>query len=219
MLRLAIPGMLNIESEFIAWEILTLISSYLGSTALAAQSALYSIVCLAYMVSFAASIGSSTRLAILVGAGQKHRVELAKQVALCLAVCLGLFNIVILLTFREQLPKIFTEDPDVAAVMRKLLPLCAALQIADALNTTSNGTLRAAGRPALGSYVQLAFYYGVGLPLGMFLAFNAGWGLTGIWTGMVVAMIFIAIVVVIVVQRVDWEKAIEEAEARNEMVI
>lgn len=216
MLRLAIPGMLNIESEFIAWEVLTLISSYLGATALAAQSALYSIVCLAYMLSLATSIGSSTRLAMLVGAGQINRLKLAKQVALFIAVCLGLINVTILLAFRKQLPLMFTEDREVAKVMQNLMPLCAALQVADALNTTSNGILRAAGRPALGSYVQLAFYYGVGLPLGIALAFNADWGLKGIWMGMVVAMILIAVVVVIVVGGIDWEEAISEAEARNE---
>jgi len=217
MLRLAIPGMLNIESEFIAWEILTLISSYLGATALAAQSALYCIVCLVYMLSFATSIGSSTRLAILVGAGQIHHVKLAKQVALCIAVCMGLFNAAILLLFRKQLPLLFTDDIEVAYMMQRLMPLCAALQVFDTLNTTSNGILRAAGRPALGSYVQLVCYYVVGLPLGMSLAFKTGWGLMGIWVGMVVAMVLIGIVMVVVVTRVGWDEAIEEAKARNEM--
>jgi len=211
--------MLNIESEFIAWEVLTLISSYFGATALAAQSALYSIVCLVYMISFAASIGSSTRLAMLVGAGQMYRVKLAKQVAFCLAIFLGLCNVLFLLALHTKLPKIFTDDPDVEALMRKLLPLCAALQIADALNTTSNGILRAAGRPTLGSLVQLAFYYGVGLPLGLHLSFRMDWGLEGIWTGMVIAIILIAFVVVILVQGIDWDRSFKEAEDRNETLI
>lgn len=154
---------------------------------------------------------------MLVGAGRVERAIVAEKVALGLSVCMGSFNVAAILIFRNQVPTLFTADPEVQASMRALLPICAALQIFDALNTTCNGILRAAGRPALGSYVQLAFYYGISLPLGIWLAFEAGWGLEGIWTGMCAGMVVIGLVTAAIVVRIDWVKAVAEAQVRNGM--
>lgn len=154
---------------------------------------------------------------MLVGAGRVRRAIVAEKVALGLSIFMGSFNVAVIMVFRNQLPLLFTNDLGVQASMRSLLPICAALQIFDALNTTCNGILRAAGRPAIGSYVQLAFYYGVSLPLGIGLAFWAGWGLTGIWTGMCVGMVIIGVVSAAIVVRIDWVKAVGDADARNEL--
>lgn len=69
MIRLAIPGMIMIEAEYLAFEILTLASSRFGPEALAAQSILATLASVAYQLPFALSIAASTRIANLIGAG------------------------------------------------------------------------------------------------------------------------------------------------------
>lgn len=68
MVKLALPGLVMIEAEFLAFEILTLASSYFGTAHLAAQSVLSTITALTFQVPFAISIAASTRIANLIGA-------------------------------------------------------------------------------------------------------------------------------------------------------
>jgi MATE family multidrug resistance protein len=68
MVKLALPGLLMVEAEFLAFEILTLASSYFGTTHLAAQSILSTLTSLTFQIPFPISIAASTRVANLIGA-------------------------------------------------------------------------------------------------------------------------------------------------------
>jgi Na+-driven multidrug efflux pump len=68
MIKLALPGLLMVEAEFLAFEILTLASSYFSTTHLAAQSILSTITALTFQIPFPISIAASTRVANLIGA-------------------------------------------------------------------------------------------------------------------------------------------------------
>ncbi len=68
MIRLALPGMIMIEAEYFAFEILTLASGQFGTSELAAQSILVTVTSTTYQIPFPMSIGASTRVANLIGA-------------------------------------------------------------------------------------------------------------------------------------------------------
>lgn len=69
MIKLALPGFLMIEAEFLAFELLTLGASHLSSTQLAAQSVLSPLIALTFQAPFALAIASSTMMATAIGAG------------------------------------------------------------------------------------------------------------------------------------------------------
>ncbi len=68
MVRLALPGFLMVEAEWLAFEILTLVAGRMGVDFLAAQSVLVTITGTTFQTPFALSIASSTRVANLIGA-------------------------------------------------------------------------------------------------------------------------------------------------------
>ena len=78
MARLALPGMIMVEAEYLAFEILTLFSSRFGTSYLAAQSVLVTLSSTSYQIPFPLCIAASTRIANLIGAGL---VEPAKVTA------------------------------------------------------------------------------------------------------------------------------------------
>ena len=78
MIRLAIPGMIMVEAEWLAFEIMTLMSSRFGAEYLAAQSVLATLTTISYQIPFPMSIAASTRIANLIGAGL---VDAAKTTA------------------------------------------------------------------------------------------------------------------------------------------
>ncbi len=78
MIRLALPGMIMVAAEWFAFEILTLASSQLGTSYLAAQSVLVTVTSTTFQLPFPLSIAGSTRLANLIGA---NLVDAAKTSA------------------------------------------------------------------------------------------------------------------------------------------
>jgi MATE family multidrug resistance protein len=165
MIRLALPGLIMVLAEFLAFEILTLAASWIGSTHLAAQSVLSTITAFTFQIPFPMSIAASTRIANLVGATLADAGKMAARVAMVAAVFIGLFNVILLSSLRNYIPQLFTNDPDVIALVAEVLPLCATFQLFDALAATCNGILRGLGRQEIGGYVNLFAYYAVSLSI------------------------------------------------------
>ena len=80
MVRLALPGMIMIEAEFFAFEILTLAAGRFGTSELAAQSILVTMTSTTYQIPFPMSIAASTRVANLIGAKLPEAAKICAKV-------------------------------------------------------------------------------------------------------------------------------------------
>ena len=109
----------------------------------------------------------------------------------------------------------FSNDPDVVALTAAILPICAAFQLFDALASSCNGILRGIGRQEIGSYVQLAAYYLIGLPISFGSAFGLDWQLRGLWSGVAIALGLVFAAEIVFIIRTDWNRSVEEAKLRN----
>lgn len=216
MVRLALPGLVMVEAEVLAFEILTFAASYFGTTVLAAQSVLATLTALTFQIPFPLSIATSTRIANLIGARLPGPAKTAAGVGLVAAAGVGCANVALLSVLRNYIPRLFTSDPAVVEIVAGILPLCAAFQLFDALAANCNGILRGLGRQVVGGYVQLVCYYGVAMPVSFGLAFGAGWGLWGLWVGVAIALGLVAGFEGWWISRTSWERAVAEAEGRNE---
>ena len=188
MIKLALPGVIMVEAECLAFELLTLASAYFGTDALAAQSVLATLCSITWQLPFPLSIAASTRIANLIGATLVDAAIMTTKVAGAISVFVGFFNLAILWGLKEFLPKLFTSDPHVQALVANALPICAAFQLFDAIAAICNGTLRGLGRQEVGGYVQLIFYYCMAMPLSYGTAFGLGWELRGLWSGVAIAL-------------------------------
>ncbi|MCJ1313362.1 hypothetical protein MMC25_007040 [Agyrium rufum] len=216
MIRLALPGLLMVEAECLAFEILTLAAAYFGSTVLAAQSILSTVCCLMFQLPFPISIAGSTRIANLIGATLADAAKVSAKVTLVAAAGVGILNVVLLSSLRNLIPRLLTSDQEVIQIVADVLPLCAAFQLFDALACNTNGILRGLGRQEVGGWVQLFCYYVVAMPLSMGTAFGAGWGIYGLWTGVAIALGLVCIIEAIFLMRTSWERSVEDAIKRNE---
>lgn len=217
MVRLALPGFLMVEAEVMAFEILTLASSYFGTTALAAQSVLATVSSITFQVPFALSIAGSTRIANLIGAGLPGAARTTAKVNGVGGLITGTSMVILLSTLRHHIPKLFTSDDDVADLVAQVLPLCASFQLMDSLAVVGAGLLRGLGRQAVGGYIQLFCYYVVALPVSFSLAFGLGWHLWGLWAGIAIGLFIVAVAEGVFLVRADWNRSVTEARDRNAM--
>lgn len=215
MVKLALPGLVMVEAEFLAFEILTLASSYFGTTHLAAQSILGTLTAITFQFPFPISIAASTRVANLIGATLSSAARTSAKVAFIGACAVGLFNVVLLYSLRNHIPQLFTNDDDVIKMVADVLPLCAAFQLFDAVAALCNGLLRGLGRQEVGGYINLFCYYVVAMPISFTFAFGLNWELEGLWLGVAIALGLVALTEGYFLSKTSWADAVEAAQHRN----
>ncbi|KAF5872474.1 putative mate efflux family protein [Botrytis fragariae] len=215
MIKLALPGLVMVLAEYLAFEVLTLASSYFSVTHLAAQSVLTTMTALTFQIPFSISIAASTRVANLIGATLSDAAKTSSKVAIYGACIVGLFNFTLISSLRNIVPRLFTDDIDVINIVASVLPLCAAFQLFDALAANCNGLLRGLGRQEIGGYVNLFCYYVLAMPISFGTAFGLGWQLEGLWLGVALALGLVAAIEGWFLLRTDWARAVEAAQDRN----
>lgn len=135
--------------------------------------------------------------------------------AICAAALVGIFNVILLSSLRNYIPQLFTNDPDVIELVARVLPLCAAFQLFDALAANCNGLLRGLGRQEVGGYVNLFCYYVIAMPISFGTGFGLDWNLEGLWLGVAIALGLVAAIEGLFLYRADWNQAVEDAQDRN----
>jgi MATE family multidrug resistance protein len=215
MIKLALPGVIMVEAEVLAFEILTFAASYFGVEVLAAQSILATLTNITFQIPFPLSIAASTRVANLIGATLVDAAKMTTRVAFFGALIIGIFNVILLSALKDYIPYLFTSDEEVVRLTSAVLPLCAAFQLFDALAALCNGVLRGLGRQHFGGYVQLFCYYVIAMPISFGTTFGLNWGLWGLWTGVAIALGLVALIEFLYLGKTDWNSSVEEARQRN----
>ncbi|KAG0257282.1 hypothetical protein BG011_004049 [Mortierella polycephala] len=215
-LKLAIPGVMMVCTEWWAFEVVSLAASYLGTVALAAQSVVVQTSSLLYTIPFGVSIAASNRVGNLIGKGDHRSAKIASRVSMLLAVMFGMMNSMMLLAFKDIWGRLFSEDADVVKTVAMVLPLVALFQISDGIAGVGGGVLRGVGLQHLGAYLNVIAYYLLAFPLGYFLAFKFGYGLLGLWHSLCVALWLVGLGELWVIFKTDWPAEVQKCKARND---
>jgi MATE family multidrug resistance protein len=217
MVKLSLPGIVMVEAEWLAFDILTFSASYLSTAHLAAQSVVMTTCMVMFHIPFSVSVAVSTRLGNLVGSGNLDAAKIATRTYVIIFVVMGLVDGAFLTLARNVLPKAFSDDPKVIAIAASVMPVLAAFQLFDSTTALVNGLLRGLGRQKIGGYANLFVYYIVAVPLALFLCFGPpDLKLEGLWIGCVVGSALITISEGAYCKLFNWQKAIDDASVRDE---
>ncbi|GAB5580576.1 multidrug and toxin extrusion protein 1 [Prionailurus iriomotensis] len=188
---LAFPGMLMLCIEWWAYEIGSLLSGILGMVELGAQSVVYEVTVILYMIPSGFSVATSIRVGNALGAGDIEQAKKSSTVALLVTGVFAITFCVLLLIFKDLVGYIFTSDREIVALVAEVIPICAVSHVFEGLACTSGGILRGSGNQKAGAMVNAVGYYVVGLPVGISLMFLARLKVLGL--------------------SLNWKKACEEA--------
>ena len=89
--------------------------------------------------------------------------------------------------------EIYSRDRQILVMGVRILTIVAAFQIFDGCQTVATGALRGLGETRFPMLMNLVGYWVFGLPLGAAMCFRLKWGLPGLWIGLTLALIAIAL--------------------------
>jgi MATE family multidrug resistance protein len=215
MVKLAVPGILLICTETWAYEIIALGASWIDTTNLGAQSVILTSIVALYTLVFGVGIASANRVGNLLGAQRPKQARIASRVALAVGFTVAFGNAITMFMLRSKWAYFFTDDKEVADIVSNVLPLVAGFVLFDNIAGVADGVMNGMGRQHVGAWCNLGAYYFFALPLGFYLCFRSGWGLTGLWFALLVALFVASLITVLVVVTSDWQKEALKAEERS----
>lgn len=193
IIRFGWPVAVQFGFEMWAFQLVTLLSGWLGAVALGAHTIAITLASVSFMVPLGIALAAVTRVGNLIGAGEPREAERAAWVAFGLGGGVMVASGLVFYLGREWLPALFTTDPAVIALTAAVLPVAAAFQIFDGLQVVGGGVLRGMGRTRPAALANLIGYYVLALPLGWWLAFRVGMGVVGLWWGLALALAIVAL--------------------------
>ncbi|HEY1803606.1 MAG TPA: MATE family efflux transporter [Terracidiphilus sp.] len=196
MVKLGAPAAGQILLEVGAWNLATFSASYLTPVALATHQIVLNYASVTYMVPLGMSAAAAVSVGHAVGAGDFARARRGGWLALGLGTSFMLLAAVTFLVWPRPLIELYTSDARVLAVGPGLLAIVAAFEVFDGIQTVSTGALRGLGETRGPMWANLVGYWVLGLPLGFFLCFGLKWGIYGLWIGLTLALVVIALVLI-----------------------
>jgi multidrug resistance protein, MATE family len=164
------------------------------------------------------AIGISTTILVgnRLGAGKWHEAVFSYKVATWITLAVAVACSIVLLALKSVWGYAFTNDEEVVEVISTNLPFLCFFLIGDSLQGSLGGALRGSGRQKWGAAINLGSYYGIGMPIAATLAFAAGWGISGLWTGFSLGSWIVVTCYLLLLSRFsDWPKIAREALESN----
>lgn len=194
LLRIGFPAAVQILLEIGAFGTAAVFAGKISAVTMAAHQ--IAINCAA--VTFMVPLGISSAAAVAVGqAIGRREPEVARRsgfIAIGLGVAFMCCTALMFVLVPEPILHIYTRDSQVVAIALRLLGLAALFQLFDGTQTVATGALRGLGNTRIAMLVNFVCYWIFGLPLGYWLCFVLLWGIYGVWLGLTIALIGIALI-------------------------
>jgi multidrug resistance protein, MATE family len=192
LLQLGWPAASQLLFEVGAFSVATLLAGRLSPDILAAHQIVLNSASLTYMVPLGFSAAAAITVGHAVGAGDRARARRRGSMAIVIGAIFMALAATAFLTIPRVLIHVYTHDLQTVAVGVRLLAVAAVFQIFDAIQGIGTGALRGLGKTRGPMLINLVAYGVIGLPVGYVLCFKTPLGIYGLWTGLTLALIFAA---------------------------
>ena len=196
LLDLGVPAAFQVILEVAAFGAATILAAHLGAVSLATHEIVLNCAAYTYMVPLGVSAAGAVAVGHAIGAGNPAKARRVGWMAIALGVGFMAFAALLFILTPRPIIAIYSRDARVLALGAHILLIVAAFEVFDGAQSVATGVLRGLGETKIPMLMNFGGYWLFGLPLGAVLCFDMHWGLSGIWTGLTVALITIAVLLV-----------------------
>jgi multidrug resistance protein, MATE family len=196
MMRLAKIGInagLQFTFEVAAFAIAGLMAGKIGTESIDAHGIALSLAAFTYM--FGSGLSGVGTMLTGKYLAQKNYSELREAVSALLklvVLIMGFFGL-LFLSLHRVLPQFFTNHADIISLASDLLIIAALFQLFDGIQVLAIGILRGFEESTFPTIITLVGYWLIALPVAYYLAFYRHWNTVGIWIGLLLSLVFVAL--------------------------
>jgi MATE family multidrug resistance protein len=194
LLALGLPAASQVTLEVGVFAAVSALAGTLDPVSLGAHQIALNIAALAFMVPLGLSSAAAVRVGHAVGAGDGRRAVHAGWTAFAVGAAVTATIGVTFIAVPMPMLRAFTADPQVLSIGIRLLTIAAIFQLFDGTQAVATGVLRGIGDTRTPMAINVVGHWVFGLPVGWALCFRYGWGVTGLWMGLSIGLIFVAVV-------------------------
>jgi MATE family multidrug resistance protein len=197
LFRLGAPAASQITLEVGVFALATALAARLDPISSASHQIALNIASVVFMVPLGLASASAVRVGHAVGAGDARRAIQAGWTALATGAAVMAIIGIVLFGWPAMLLRAFTDDVRVIEIGVTLLVIASAFQLFDGTQAVATGILRGLGETRIPMVTNVIGHWVLGLPVGYALCFVYGWGVSGLWIGLSIGLIFVSIVLTI----------------------
>ncbi|MFC4291700.1 MATE family efflux transporter [Sphingorhabdus arenilitoris] len=201
MWRLGLPIGISFGLEGGVFSVAVMLMGLISVEAVAAHAIALQIASLSFMVPM--GLGQAATVRVGIGYGRKDAAMIRRAGWTSFVLGTGFMTVMaaLLWIFPQQLISIFLQDaaanPNVAMLAVQFLAVAALFQIVDGAQVVGQGMLRGLHDTRMPMVIAGFGYWVVGIGVGAWLAFSAGWQGVGIWTGLATGLGIVAVLILI----------------------
>ena len=193
MLALGFPIGAQMVLEGGAFNVIALLMGWLGVMQVAAHQIALNFASLTFMVPLGVSSAAAVIVGHAVGRGDAEGVRRSTLASLAVGAGFMLCTAVLLVSAPRFLAGLYTPDAMVLAFAAVLLPIAGVFQVFDGLQVVSIGLLRGLGDTRMPMIVNVIGFWCIGMPVSLWLGFGLDYGAVGLWWGLVVGLVVVAV--------------------------
>jgi MATE family, multidrug efflux pump len=172
----------------------------ISADAVAAHAIALQIASLSFMVPWGMSQAATVRVGLALGRRDRAGIARAGWSAWAIGTGFMALMAVVIWLLPRELMTMFLDDTaanaDVIALGVSFLGVAAIFQIVDGAQVVGAGMLRGLHDTRVPMIFTFVGYWLIGIGVGVWLAFRAGWGGVGIWTGLALGLAIVAVLMV-----------------------
>lgn len=199
--RLGLPMAAMLLFEVTIFNAAVFLMGLIGTAALAAHTIAINIASLTFMIPLGIGQAATVRVGLAYGRRDRDGIHRAGWSAFWLSTTFMAAMSLIMVLAPKLLFSLFLDirapaNAEVLGLATTFLLFAALFQIADGAQAVGGGMLRGLHDARVPMIYALLGYWGIGLPLGVVLAFWLGMGGTGIWIGLATGIGVVAVLMV-----------------------
>lgn len=188
LLQIGLPMAASLLLETSLFSAAGLAIGRFGETAAAGHQVALSVAAFSFMVPLGFAIATTVRVGNASGRGDAAGVRRAGLTGLGLALAVQAVAGALMLTIPQAIAGIYTGKADVVAAAVPLLRIAGVFQLSDGVQVAAMGALRGLKDTRVPLLITAVAYWGIGMPLALWLAFAADLRAPGMWYGLIAGL-------------------------------
>ncbi len=186
--KLGFPIGVSLFAEVGLFSVVTLLASSLSTATVAAHQIALNFSSLLFMVPLGLSMGITVRVGNAVGRSNLVDIKNAGFYGIALVLVTQVISVLIILLGGGFVVSLYTEDKIVHEITMGLLLLAAIFQLSDGIQAAAAGALRGIKDMNFIMLSNVFSFWALGLAASWYLCFKLGYGVKGLWMGLIVGL-------------------------------